>query len=82
MGVEITESRSRANAANSSTDSGVAGRNMVVGAQAALLRSSRRGGRKRASVLETRLVEKKRPIARDRVAKDGVVVLSLTWNWN
>lgn len=63
IGVERTESKSRANAANSIIASGVAGRNMVTGDHAAEA-WSRKGCRERsASVLETRPAKKKRPIA-------------------
>jgi hypothetical protein len=62
MGVDRIESKSKANAAKSSTDRGVAGRNMVIRGHAAKPRGREKLSKKRASAFETRRVEKRRPI--------------------
>jgi len=80
IGVDRTEIRSRPNAARSSTANGVAGRNMVIGYHAAHSRSRCRilvvgmGVEKEASVLETRLVEKKRPMGSSQTGGAVLIV--------
>jgi hypothetical protein len=67
MGVDKTESKRRTKAAKSSTDSGVAGRNMVIRAHNAWPWSRvEEVCRVRAGVLETRLLEKRCPVVQNR----------------
>lgn len=67
MGVDRTESKRRTKAANSSTDSGVAGRNMVTRAHNARPWSGvEEVCRVRAGVFETRLAEKRYPVVQNR----------------